>query len=93
MKTINIYLAIAFFSIAAQATQEKKEWFECKQDADCVLVEDYCSYRAVNKNQTQDFLKTSKPSIYECQSPTPAPGEKEKFKTVCKNSMCEKQKR
>lgn len=80
---------ITFNLFTIAIANESKDWLACKTDSDCVLTEDFCHWRAVNKKFEKLFKEDSRPNPYECTSPKPDPAAKLKLNVSCIKSVCE----
>lgn len=67
---------------------EPAEWFACSAVADCVVIEDFCVWRAINKKFAKAFQDLPRVNPYECQAPRPDPAMKAKLNLQCKNAKC-----
>ena len=89
-----IFLLIALYSvtsIAAQTTYLDK-WFVCQKKDDCIIVADFCSWRAINKKFEKTFRETEdqRANPYECIAARSDPETKNNYELACVNKICQK---
>lgn len=92
MKIIFI-LVIAFFSFNSFADQSyRQEWFVCQSSKDCMLIEDFCSWRAINKKFEKTFRETEdkRTNPYECIAARSDPETKKNYNVTCVKKLCQK---
>ena len=63
-----LFAIITFNFLTLSNATEPKEWFACKTNSDCVLTEDFCHWRAINKKFEKLFkefhiVKKTKPIL------------------------------
>jgi len=84
-----LFAIITFNFLTLSNANEPKERFACKTNSDCVLTEDFCHWRAINKKFEKLFKEDGRASPYECSTPKPDPALKLKLKVNCVKSLCE----
>ena len=53
--TLTLTTLFFSFSLSAEESDYNPEWIECTTSNDCVIIEIYCDYRAINSKYVKEY--------------------------------------
>ena len=79
-------------AFAANGLDQKREWYACEEDTDCIIGGDFCggveSSRKDAQNEHNEWLNKVRPAL-NCRAPSPIlDANQKKLKPICSMKKC-----